>query len=64
MLLWQTSSCDTMTLSPLPWAQVLKHSFTFTDADQYVLKYMEANAEQFPLATIQSLQKKHGKLPA
>ena len=39
-----------------PLLQVLKHRFTLTDADQYV-KYMEAHAEQFPLATIQSLQK-------
>lgn len=42
--------------------QVLKHKFTLTDADEYVLKHMEANAELFPIATIQSLQKKHGKL--
>lgn len=47
----------------LPLLQVLKHRFTLTDADEYVLKYMEAHAEQFPLATIQSLQRKHGKLP-
>jgi hypothetical protein len=43
--------------------EVLKHRFTLTDADEYVLKYMEAHADQFPTATIQSLQKKHGKLP-
>lgn len=42
--------------------EVLKHKFTLTDADEYVLKHMEANAELFPIATIQSLQKKHGKL--
>ena len=41
--------------------QVLKHRFTVTDADEYVLKYMEANSAQFPEATLQSLQKKHGK---
>ena len=47
----------------LPPCQVLKHRFTLTDADEYVLKYMEAHTEQFPAATIQSLQKKHGKSP-
>lgn len=34
-----------------PPLQVLKHRFTLTDADEYVLKYMEAHAEQFPMAT-------------
>ncbi len=40
---------------------VFKHKFVITDADECVLKYMEARADQFPVATIQSLREKHNK---
>lgn len=32
------------------------HRFVITDADEYVLNYMESNAERFPAATLQSLR--------
>ena len=40
--------------------EVFKHKFVITDADKYVLKYMEANASEFPGETIESLRRKHG----
>ena len=40
---------------------VFKHKFVITDADEYVLKYMEARASQFPAETIESLRRKHNK---
>ena len=43
--------------------EVFKHKFIITDADEYVLKYMEAHAEEFPVETLNSLRRKHGKLP-
>ncbi|NWW75673.1 EFHC1 protein, partial [Climacteris rufus] len=36
--------------------EVFGHRFVITDADEYVLNYMEANAESFPAATLQSLR--------
>jgi hypothetical protein len=42
--------------------EVLKHKFIITDADLYVLKYMEANKDQFPDDVIESLRKKHPQL--
>ena len=39
--------------------EVFKHKFIITDADKYVLKYMEANASEFPAETIESLRRKH-----
>ncbi|NWV07111.1 EFHC1 protein, partial [Ptilonorhynchus violaceus] len=36
--------------------EVFGHRFVITDADEYVLNYMEANAESFPSATLQSLR--------
>jgi len=36
---------------------VLKHRFMITNADEYVLKYLEKNAKDFPEATIESLRK-------
>lgn len=39
--------------------EVFKHKFVITDADLYVLKYMEANRESFPIEVIESLKKKH-----
>ncbi|NXY19486.1 EFHC1 protein, partial [Atrichornis clamosus] len=36
--------------------EVFGHRFVITDADEYVLNYMEANAESFPTATLQSLR--------
>jgi len=35
---------------------VLKHRFVITNADQYVLKYLEANENQYPKSTIESLR--------
>jgi len=35
---------------------VLKHRFVITNADEYVLKYLEANSGRFPSATIESLR--------
>ncbi|NXF41662.1 EFHC1 protein, partial [Nyctibius bracteatus] len=36
--------------------EVFGHRFIITDADEYVLNYMESNAESFPVATLQSLR--------
>ncbi|KFZ65473.1 EF-hand domain-containing protein 1, partial [Antrostomus carolinensis] len=36
--------------------EVFGHRFVITDADKYVLNYMESNAESFPEATLQSLR--------
>ena len=44
--------------------EVFKHKFIITDADEYVLKYMEARVDAFPAETIESLRKKHRKGPA
>ena len=41
--------------------EVFKHKFVITDADEYVLKYMEAHASEFPAETIESLRRKHDK---
>ena len=43
--------------------EVFKHKFIITDADEYVLKYMEAHADEFPTETLNSLRRKHNKLP-
>lgn len=37
---------------------VLRHRFIITNADEYVLKYLEQNEERFPTNTIQSLRNK------
>lgn len=44
--------------------EVFKHRFIITDADKYVLKYMEARASEFPTETIESLRRKHDTKPA
>ncbi|KFP43916.1 EF-hand domain-containing protein 1, partial [Chlamydotis macqueenii] len=36
--------------------EVFGHRFVITDADEYVLNYMESNAESFPAAMLQSLR--------
>ncbi|NXK91004.1 EFHC1 protein, partial [Formicarius rufipectus] len=36
--------------------EVFGHRFVITDADEYVLNYMERNAESFPATTLQSLR--------
>ncbi|NXN35087.1 EFHC1 protein, partial [Rhinoptilus africanus] len=36
--------------------EVFGHRFVITDADEYVLNYMESNAESFPAAALQSLR--------
>lgn len=40
---------------------VFKHRFIITDADEYVLKYLEANSDEYPKETILSLRQKLGK---
>lgn len=42
---------------------VFKHKFIITDADMYVLKYMEARASEFPAETIELLRQKHEHYP-
>jgi len=37
---------------------VLRHRFVITNADEYVLKYLEKNEAKYPAATIQSLRNK------
>ena len=44
--------------------EVFKHRFVITDADKYVLKYMEAHASEFPAETVESLRSKHDTQPA
>ena len=41
--------------------EIFKHKFVLTDADEYVWKYAEENADTFPNETLESLKKKHGK---
>jgi hypothetical protein len=41
--------------------EIFKHKFVITDADEYVLKWMEANSNWIPEATLNSLRQKHGK---
>ncbi|XP_014728395.1 PREDICTED: EF-hand domain-containing protein 1 [Sturnus vulgaris] len=36
--------------------EVFGHRFVITDADEYVLNYLERNAESFPAATVQSIR--------
>lgn len=36
--------------------EVFGHRFIITDADEYVLNYMESNAESFPATTLQSMR--------
>ncbi|CAB3978488.1 EF-hand domain-containing 1-like [Paramuricea clavata] len=40
---------------------IFKHRFIITDADEYVLKYLEANADKFPKETIDSIRQKVGR---
>ncbi|XP_065652125.1 EF-hand domain-containing protein 1 isoform X2 [Hydra vulgaris] len=41
--------------------EIFKHRFIITDADEYVLKYLESG--KFPISTINSIRIKHGKEP-
>lgn len=41
--------------------EVFKHRFVITDADQYVLKHMEAREDEFPAEAIEGMRKKHAK---
>lgn len=41
--------------------QIFKHRFRITDADEYVLKYLESHARTYPIATINSIREKHGR---
>lgn len=43
--------------------EIFKHRFQITDADEYVLKYLESFPGKFPLSTINSIRVKHGKEP-
>jgi len=43
--------------------EIFKHRFVITDADEYVLKYLEAFPERFPLETINSIRAKHSMAP-
>ncbi|XP_028996745.1 EF-hand domain-containing protein 1 isoform X2 [Betta splendens] len=40
--------------------EVFSHRFVLTDADQYVLKHLEANSSQIPSSTLESLRQKLG----
>ena len=40
--------------------QIYKHKFVITDADRYVLEYLESFPEIYPLETINSIREKHG----
>ncbi|XP_073349149.1 EF-hand domain-containing protein 1 [Pagrus major] len=40
--------------------EVFSHRFVLTDADQYVLTYLESNSSQIPCQTLESLQQKLG----
>ena len=41
--------------------EIFKHKFIITDADEYVLKWMEDNSEWIPEATLNTLRQRHGK---
>ena len=41
--------------------EIFKHRFRITDADEYVLKYLESHAQIYPIATINSIREKHGR---
>ena len=43
--------------------EIFKHRFVITNADQYVLKFLEAFPGKFPLDTINSIREKHGMPP-
>ena len=38
--------------------EIFKHKFVITDADEYVLKYMEARPDEFSPEAIEALSKK------
>ena len=40
---------------------IFKHRFIITDADEYVLKYLEGNADKFPKETIDSIRQRVGR---
>lgn len=39
--------------------EVFKHKFLIVDADEYVLKYMEARPDEFSKEAIEALKNKH-----
>jgi hypothetical protein len=41
--------------------QVFKHRFTITNCDEYVLKILEQNPDQYPADTINSIRATHGR---
>lgn len=40
--------------------EIYKHKFIITDADRYVLAYLESFPDIYPLDTINSIREKHG----
>ncbi len=40
--------------------QIFKHKFVITNADRYVLEYLESFPEIYPLETINSIRESHG----
>ena len=40
--------------------EIYKHKFVITDADRYVLTYLESFPDIYPLETINSIREKHG----
>lgn len=43
--------------------QIFKHRFRIVNADEYVLNYLEAHAESYPIETINSIREVHGRPP-
>lgn len=43
--------------------EIFKHRFRITDADEYVLTFLESFPGEFPVSTINSIRVKHGKEP-
>ncbi|XP_078481213.1 EFHC1 [Ciona intestinalis] len=43
--------------------QVFKHRFVITNCDEYVLKVLQQDADQYPVSTIQSIRTIHKKTP-
>ena len=42
---------------------IFKHRYKIIDADEYVMKYLESHAKQYPIGTINSIRGKHGLPP-
>jgi hypothetical protein len=55
--------CDPVLLTISSSASVFGHRFVLTDADHYVLKYLESEADQIPSQTLESLRNRLGVHP-